>query len=523
MEPLSDGKGLSMAFEMICGQCRGNLLVEQFGVVVACPHCGAHLSIPAPTPPAAVSVPAPAPAPVPTQTPALQPVFVPEPQPVAVQPVVPPAPEPVVEPIPVPPIPDPQLIDDLLPFFGTALIETPIPVEVADVSAVSPEPPAIVESPDLAVEAAAESPDSQAFSLESLTAPAEEPAAPVAEVPSAEVPAVAATEPTEVVAVPESSTGLSGILAASEPAATAGAVEIAEPIPESTSAVASETHVTEEAHAEETHIASPSTIVPAKTEVAKPDKDHVLVSRLFLMFLMSYSSALTLGFGYLLYNQGPKPSNYGIESLPDVEPPKAKNGKKISFLQIPEDAEMPPQHDLEIGDSQRYGNIKVTVLKVTRGPLKFIHFKTREPRAIPTSPVLKLWLKFENISKDQDIAPLDARLLFSRKGDILNGWKANQFVCRKQHKGNPDTLKVLAFDHAFQGEWDLAGMLLSKPLAPGESREYYIPTAENDLEKLQGELLWRVHCRKGFGPKGNGVTTVFEVLFNSNDIQPENA
>ena len=35
-----------MAFEMICGQCRGNLLVEHFGVVVACPHCGAHLHIP---------------------------------------------------------------------------------------------------------------------------------------------------------------------------------------------------------------------------------------------------------------------------------------------------------------------------------------------------------------------------------------------------------------------------------------------------------------------------------------------
>lgn len=34
-----------MAFEVSCGQCEGRLMVEQGGVVVACPHCGAHLSV----------------------------------------------------------------------------------------------------------------------------------------------------------------------------------------------------------------------------------------------------------------------------------------------------------------------------------------------------------------------------------------------------------------------------------------------------------------------------------------------
>ena len=48
-----------------------------------------------------------------------------------------------------------------------------------------------------------------------------------------------------------------------------------------------------------------------------------------------------------------------------------------------------------------------------------------------------------------------------------------------------------------------------------------MPTSENDLEKLNGELIWRVHFRKGYGPKGLGCTTVFEVRFNSKDIQDE--
>ena len=51
-----------MAMEVACGQCQGRLLVEQTGVVVACPHCGAHLAIPGET---AAANPTPTPAPEP--------------------------------------------------------------------------------------------------------------------------------------------------------------------------------------------------------------------------------------------------------------------------------------------------------------------------------------------------------------------------------------------------------------------------------------------------------------------------
>lgn len=489
-----------MAFEMICGQCRGNLLVEQFGVVVACPHCGAHLSIPAPTPPATASVPVPDPVPVPQPVPVPPPLVVPVPIPI-----------PVTQTESMPAAPPPQVADEMPPSVDVeaAPSEEPVPATAIEpIGEVTNDSPVIEpfttdsESPLELEQTTADPIASEGFSLESLMS--------------------ASDAPSEVVVAPKEETPAIEVQSASESTPIEQAASISEPTAESMT-ISSESHVTEEAHADDSQFASSSAIVPAKSDGPKADNEHVLVSRVFLMFLMSYASALTLGFCWLLYNQRPTPSNYGIESLPDVEPPKAKNGKKVSFLPIPENAEMPPLHDLAIGDSQRYGNIKVTVLKVTRGPLQFTHFKTHEPRAIPTSPVLKLWLKFENISADQDIEPLDGRLLFTRKGDILTGWKANQFVCRQQHKGKPDTLKVLTYDHQYQGDWDLAGMTLGKPLAPGESREYYIPTGENDIEKLEGDLLWRVHCRKGFGPKGNGVTTVFEVLFHSKDIQPENA
>jgi len=227
---------------------------------------------------------------------------------------------------------------------------------------------------------------------------------------------------------------------------------------------------------------------------------------------------VTIGFAWLFF-RAMKPQDQGLESLPDVNPPK----KNVSILLIPEKTEMPPGHELEIGGSQRFGNIKVTVLKVTRGPIQFVHFsRNPDKKRFPTSPVLKLWLKFENVSDDQTIAPLDARLLFARTGKDRFTWRGNQFVCRLEDKANRDQRKVLPYDYG-AGDWDLASLTLDKPLKPGESRDYYVPTGENDLELLTGDLLWRVHFRKGYGPKGRGVTTVFEVHFASKDIKDEQA
>ena len=185
---------------------------------------------------------------------------------------------------------------------------------------------------------------------------------------------------------------------------------------------------------------------------------------------------------------------------------------------------MPDGHDLKIGESQTFGNIKVTVSKVTRGPIQFVHHSRKaDEMRLPSSPVLKLWLKFENVSKEQEIPPLDSQLLFSRRGKTRFEWRANQFVCREEDKANTDKRKVYIYDHNFQSPWDLANLSLEKPLKPKESREYYVPSGENDLELLNGSLLWRVHFRKGYGPKGRGVTTIFEVHFDAKEIKDEQA
>ncbi len=531
-----------MAFEMICGQCRGNLLVEHFGVVVACPHCGAHLHIPAP----ADSTPtAPTPAPIPPQ--------VTQPTP---EPVTPPLPEPVA--VVEPPSPVPMSDDSVsesgpsteeMSVFTGAESEPPPSVEISVVSPVAISD-SVTEPNETSEDVAEESPvattGNGAFSLSALMSASEtavsepqteaaeptvlptESAAPISEIPE---PMVAADPVHELVADPVTPTevaptelsGLFGSEASSPPPEeTINSEEPLVAVAETSDVESAETPLEMESLTEEhsSAIAFDSAVL-SPPAVAKPtDKDHITVSKSAFLLLLSYSSAITLGFLYLLYYGSANKSDYGLESLPDVVPLKKKTA---SISVYKETAEMPTGHDLQVGDSQRFGNIEVTVLKVTRGSIQFRHFADANKPRLPSAPVLKLWLRFKNVSKDQEIAPLDDQLLFSRAGKDRFTYRGNQFVVRAEQKANRDAKRIIAFDHIIGSGWDLANLPLDKPLQPGESHDYYVPTCENDLDILTGELVWRVHIRKGYSSRGNGVTTLFEVRFNSDAIRDESA
>ncbi len=525
-----------MAFEMICGQCRGNLLVEHFGVVVACPHCGAHLHIPAA--PADSTPTAPTPAPPQEIQPTPEPVTPSEPEPVAV--VEPPSPfsmndDRVFEPAPP--------TEEMIAFTGDES-EPPPSVEISVMS-----PVAISESAteNVSEETPVPTTSDGAFSLSALMS-ASETAAPEPQpetveptvlstesaVPTSEIPApLVAAEPTHepvvdtVTPTEMAPTGLSGLFGSetSSPPPEETAISEEPPVAVAeTSAIASaETPLEMESSPHEEHLsalASDSAVLSSPTVTQPADKDHVTVSKSAFLLLLSYSSAITLGFVYLLYYGSANKADYGLESLPDVVPLKKKTA---SISVYKETAEMPTGHDLQVGDSQRFGNIEVTVLKVTRGPIQFRHFSDAKKSRLPSAPVLKLWLRFKNVSQDQEIAPLDDQLLFTRAGKDRFTYRSNQFVVRAEQKTNRDAKRIIAFDHIIGSGWDLANLPLDKPLQPGESHDYYVPTCENDLDILTGELVWRVHIRKGYSSRGNGVTTLFEVRFNSDVISDESA
>jgi uncharacterized Zn finger protein (UPF0148 family) len=251
--------------------------------------------------------------------------------------------------------------------------------------------------------------------------------------------------------------------------------------------------------------------------------DSRTVSRLRYAMLAGYASAVTIAFVFYLWMTLGKSDSHQLESLPDVIPKERVTGE-IERIVISENTPMLKGHSLRLGQSQRFGSLIVTPLEVTRGPLEFVHhaddFSQRKPA---TGPVLKLWLRFENVSEDQEFMPLGANLLFHRGATdrYPEKMRANNFVCRidEKHEGGNH---VLMYDHLIEDVWDLKGQNIERGLKPGEEFETYLPSREAGIDELTGQLIWRVHLRKGLNSKtGWGITTLIEAEFHSDAIEDE--
>ena len=551
------------AVELACSECQGRLLVEQFGIVVACPHCGAHLSIPKEMDPNAVD---------PAATP-VEPVASPTESTTTV-----------------------AASSDALASTGSSIIvkssselEDSSPAEDGDIPEfmrpVSAE--AVEEIPDFTAAPASESvPEVTTPPEVSAVKPAETPAEPVTPAEPASTPvAESKTDAPDFSGLGDSDGGnvpdFSGFgQADDDDAPMFPGIKVDEPAKPATTPVASEapeppatpvepvsppvnanaetsngpdfsgfgqddnddapafpsfdtpTKVAESQPAAAVVEAAPaSTPATASTASSEPmPKDDTVAIRkrrastkslpnLAFQVWLSYTILITFIAGLLWYRASTsKP--HQLESLPDVRP-KLDDQGEVSVRIAPEAATLPKGHTLKLGETQRFGNIEVTPLRVTQGSLKFVHHANGQTKDETDGPVFKLWLKFKNVSEDQVIDPLDSTLVFTR-GHIASdreGWHANNFLATREQKTNDVTGDVmLVYDHIVVGDWDLKGQDLGKKLKPGESLETFIPSSTDGLGEMKGDLLWRVHFRKGFSPAGYGVTTLVEVEFNSDDI-----
>lgn len=238
---------------------------------------------------------------------------------------------------------------------------------------------------------------------------------------------------------------------------------------------------------------------------------------LALLIVGSYASLMTIYVIYLtLFGR-----KHQLESLPDLKTVQQSGGRAI--VPRPEN-NLPAGHQLKLGQAERFGNIRVTPLRVTRGPITFAHYSggSTSNRA-PSEPVLKLWLKFENLSDRQTIVPLDTTLMFFQR-PIDDRVASYNVLFRESDRKDRNAHFYYLFDRmAVDSEWTLVGQHTNEELAPGQSFETFVPSEEN-TEGLTGNVVWRVHFRKGYGPEtGNGVTTLIDVLFNSDDVKPDPA
>jgi hypothetical protein len=235
--------------------------------------------------------------------------------------------------------------------------------------------------------------------------------------------------------------------------------------------------------------------------------------------LKIYASAITVLCMYLVLQLVRNSRPEQLESLPDI-PPLKENESQF----YPIEARLPDGHVLSLGESRRFGNILVEPLRVTYGPLEYEHWTGQSSRTRPPSDesVVKLWVRFTNVSEDQQIAPFDGELVL-RQRYHENEMRTNNFLRRAGGE-------VIEFMYQMPpaSEWELSEQRIGHVLEPGESFETYAATGSEHLAEVLGnldgeshDLVWRLHLRKGYGPAGNGVTTLVDVAFKSSAISRE--
>lgn len=535
-----------MAMEVVCGNCQGRLLVEQSGVVVACPHCGAHLQIGDPTP--AVSVPL-------------------VPPPPGFQPPISELPSGPAEPT-TPWLPPPSQPASAAP----PSLFAPAQMSAQEPTSDSGQLPEIILTPP---PPQASSTETAATSLEKETGvflrpDTAEPPAPlndndswIPKIDLAMPPRSKVAEAPVLPAVSESSTLVMPVPAPANP--PPAPVTVGDP---AAAKRAGQTDIWNRSPLEEAYSERPTILLPAETSAAptgfegfSPEPPAVgsfsnppvattirdsapvgpavmqraeesaaatptivtsdarresVVPRYLFVMVASYASAITIAFLYLwLRGSG------STLDLPDLVPAFKNNKVGLSLIN---ETPLPSPYRLKLGETRRYGNIQITPLKVTKGPLEFTYFSNAaQTKPATSTPVLKLWVKFENVSSDQTFPALDEYLLFQRVHDKENVTqdRTNNYVClQSERKRNGKRIPVYTFP--IGGEWLLKDQKLNTPIGPKEEWETYVPTNDEDLSSLEGPLTWRLHFRKGYNPQSfRGVTTLVEVEFDSKDIRAE--
>jgi hypothetical protein len=259
----------------------------------------------------------------------------------------------------------------------------------------------------------------------------------------------------------------------------------------------------------------PAATAPAASVVA-PSAPAMVPWNWFLI-VASYASAVTIVLLYLLLTH----RRHQLESLPDLVPKTFKGSVAIE-VPAPQE-EVAPGHVLKLGESQRFGSLRVTPVRITRGPIEFDHgFKFEDTTLEPSEPVLKLWLKFENVSRDQTFPPLDSTLVYKRvfKKQGPQRIFTNGFLCAADERRQGGQLYYV-YELPELSEFVVVGQDLNRDLPPGDAWETFIPSQEEAVE-LSGDCVWRVQFRKGYNRRsGRGVTTLIDVPFHTVDIEME--
>ena len=237
--------------------------------------------------------------------------------------------------------------------------------------------------------------------------------------------------------------------------------------------------------------------------------------------LLTYASLMTLAALFLGWQLWRRPTR-DLLDLPDLAPPANKDGRVTTLIYVPAGKPLLRSHQLDLGESRRFGSVEISAVGVCRGPLKFEYFDPSLHRndfdREPSGDVLQLHLRVKNVSSDQTFAPFDRNLVYTRETNPREEGhdKANNLIW---DRADPSEIVLYLYDLSPDSDWVVAGQNLDRDLGPGESLDVFLPSTDPLPEELPEEMVWRFHFRKGYNRRSlRGVTTVAEICFSRQQI-----
>ncbi|HVL14706.1 MAG TPA: hypothetical protein VM529_19190, partial [Gemmata sp.] len=272
----------------------------------------------------------------------------------------------------------------------------------------------------------------------------------------------------------------------------------------------------------------PDLVVPVEVPdepkpAGRPARPHGYVSRGVVYALAGYALLITGVAVYGLFFRTPSlPADHPLSTIPDDfgEFPAA-NRKKVTAARFPLDGELPAGQKAALGGRIELGQIVIEPLKVEKRKLAIVRQSLEESRRVELGDALVLRLKVTNTSEDVEIYPLDPA--FIRRPIGPDAPATRVVVGRESFAGGPINWP---FGERLTREFEEQQADENTPLKPGESRDYFVPTAPNPqlvnaVRNAKDPVLWRVQVRRGmidFRDRDVPVTAVVGVEFRASEV-----
>ena len=248
------------------------------------------------------------------------------------------------------------------------------------------------------------------------------------------------------------------------------------------------------------------TIPPASDDEETEDEDDeesAPRTSLLVILLASYASAVTIGLVWVLLSGRKVQESPSLADDSAVSSPRDPGVRADRSRTLSGPVAIPETHRVTLGKTIRVGDLEITPLALTEGPVELERTLTERVLKKEGDHALTLAIRFRNVSQSSLFAPLDEAFIRQRLRT-----EPESFV--ESMSGVPI---IANYPLAVESEWSIVGQVF-RELRPQETFESLIVSEADVLTKVEPEMIWRIRLRTGIERLGD-----VGVVMNATEIK----